>query len=179
MQLQVNASVLLEPVAQSHAAPLFALIENSRDFLGAWLPWVPYMNAASRFEDFISGAVNRSASGTEMAMTIFYKGAVAGRAGIYYIDAQHKSGALGYWIGKDFAGKGIITESCRALTQYAFTEMGLNRIELKCATGNAKSAAVAERLGFTCEGTLREAEWLNGAPINLFLFSMLKKEWKG
>ncbi|RYF79960.1 MAG: GNAT family N-acetyltransferase [Chitinophagaceae bacterium] len=54
----------------------------------------------------------------------------------------------------------------------------LHRIEIRCATGNDKSAAVAERLGFLKEGVLREAELVNGKQFDLAVFSQLHAEWE-
>jgi ribosomal-protein-serine acetyltransferase len=53
----------------------------------------------------------------------------------------------------------------------------LNRVEIHCAAGNTKSAAIPRRLGFTLEGTIREGQFLNGRYHDTLLFSMLKREW--
>jgi len=72
----------------------------------------------------------------------------------------------------------ILTKCCTALINHGFNELGLNRIEIKCATGNKKSRTIAEKLNFKREGILRQAEWLNGRFIDLYLYSMLKEEWQ-
>ena len=71
-----------------------------------------------------------------------------------------------------------MTDACRAVLDYLFGELRLNRIEIQCATGNARSMGIPRRLGFTLEGTRREAELVNGKFYDLLLFSMLKREWK-
>ncbi len=86
--------------------------------------------------------------------------------------------SLGYWLGENFAGNGIITKSCKAMINYAFTTLNLNRIEIKCATKNYKSKAIAERLHFKQEGILKQVELVNEKFINLYLFVMLKSEWQ-
>ena len=84
---------------------------------------------------------------------------------------------LGYWIGSAHQGKGIMTDACRAVIDHLFRELRLHRIEIQCATGNARSAAIPRRLGFSLEGTRREAELVNGQFYDLLLFSLLKREW--
>jgi ribosomal-protein-serine acetyltransferase len=56
--------------------------------------------------------------------------------------------------------------------------MAINRIELRAATANKESRAVAERLGFTHEGDLRESEWLNDCYVDQAVYSILKRDWK-
>ena len=55
--------------------------------------------------------------------------------------------------------------------------MGLNRIVIKCAVGNERSRAIAEKLDFKKEGILRQAEWVNGKFLDLYQFSLLREEW--
>jgi ribosomal-protein-serine acetyltransferase len=73
----------------------------------------------------------------------------------------------------------LITKSCRALIDYAFNELNLNRVEIRCGVGNIKSRKIPEKLGFREEGTIREAEWLHDRFIDLVIYGMLSSEWKG
>jgi ribosomal-protein-serine acetyltransferase len=74
-------------------------------------------------------------------------------------------------------GRGIVTRACRAIVSEGFSERGLHRIEIRCATGNERSAAIAKRLGFVHEGVLRDAEWLHDHWVDLNVFSMLEHNW--
>ncbi len=98
--------------------------------------------------------------------------------GYHGINWRDRSTSLGYWLGARFVGKGLMTQACRAIVDHAFGSWQLHRVEICCATGNLKSQAIAERLGFTCEGVSRHAEWLYDRHVDLQNYSMLASEWK-
>jgi RimJ/RimL family protein N-acetyltransferase len=75
----------------------------------------------------------------------------------FSIDRADFSGELGYWLAPAARGRGVATRGGRLLCRFAFEELGLRYLGLIAAAGNAPSNAVAQRLGFTHEGTLREA----------------------
>lgn len=175
--LRVNDDLRLELTDDRHAEAAFALIQQSRDHLSEWLPWVANMQILDNFRDYIHRCKRQHQEGTDYGYMIISNGKIAGRIGIHYIHLHNRSGAIGYWLGKGFEGKGIITKACAALINHCYAVLQLNRIEIKCGTGNLKSAAIPERLGFTKEGILRQAEYVNGGFIDLLLYSMLREEW--
>ncbi|NPD24607.1 GNAT family N-acetyltransferase [Corallococcus exiguus] len=63
---------------------------------------------------------------------------------------------IGYWISASHTGQGLATEIAGALTRVAFEVEGVRRVEIHCDPRNVRSAAVARRLGFVHEGTLRQ-----------------------
>lgn len=71
-----------------------------------------------------------------------------------------------------------MTNTVKALLQYAFVVLQLNKVEIRAAEGNAKSRAIPERLGFTAEGTIRAAEWLYDHYVNHVVYGMLASEWQ-
>jgi len=84
---------------------------------------------------------------------------------------------IGCWLEPAAEGRGLITAACRMLLSYAFEERGLHRAEWRCRADNARSSAVAERLGMTLEGTLREAWLANGVFHDKQVWSVLAREW--
>ena len=64
------------------------------------------------------------------------------------------------------------------LVDHAFHEMGLNRIEIRCAADNYRSSAIPERLGFNKEGVLRQSEFRDGRLHDFNIFGLLAAEWK-
>ncbi len=97
---------------------------------------------------------------------------------IYHVnvDWANRSAALSYWLDEAHQGKGIMTASCRAFISYAFTTWKLNRIAIQCATRNTRSRAIPERLGFTLEGMLREAEWLYDHYVDHAVYGLLRSD---
>jgi ribosomal-protein-serine acetyltransferase len=136
------------------------------------------MRSIEDLKNYILKCKKESEQSNDFGYVIIYNDTIAGRIGLHHIDKQNKIASIGYWLAKDFAGKGIITKSCKAIIDYAFDVLDLNRIEIKCGTGNFKSKAVPERLGFKQEGIIRQGEFVNNKFIDLFIFSMIKSEWQ-
>ena len=65
-----------------------------------------------------------------------------------------------------------MTSSCAALLDYLFGELELHRVTIQCGTGNRRSCAIPERLGFTREGMLREAEVAEGRELPVLVARM-------
>ncbi|MDQ4002222.1 MAG: GNAT family N-acetyltransferase, partial [Actinomycetota bacterium] len=73
-------------------------------------------------------------------------------------------------------GRGLTSEAVRALISFGFEKMNLNRIEVRCIAENVASARVLEKAGMTCEGTLRQREYIKGAYRDIKLYATLKSE---
>jgi ribosomal-protein-serine acetyltransferase len=175
--IEAGDGISLELIDNRHADTTFALINDNRQQLRQWLPWVDKMKTIEAFTRFIDDCKKHAAGRSDFAYVILLDGVVAGRMGIYQIDYQNRTGFIGYWIGEAFSGKGIVTKACRALIDCCFDSLNLNRIEIRCGTENHKSRAIPERLHFKLEGIIRQAEYVNEVFIDLYCFSMLKEEW--
>lgn len=178
MTIKINDEILLESLDVNHAREMFDLIDSNRDHLREWLPWVDPMRSIEKLQNHIAYCKQNETAGTDYPFAIKFNGKIAGRIGIHYIHHHNKIASLGYWLGDGYQGKGIMIKSCIALINYCFNELGMNRVEIKCATGNTKSAAIAEKLNFKKEGILRQAEFVNDRFLDLYLYAMLKDEWK-
>jgi ribosomal-protein-serine acetyltransferase len=173
--IAVDDEVALRLAEERDAAPLYALIVQDRERLGAWLPW-----ADSQTEDatraFILNRRHAFADMSAVLFTVVYHDAPAGciELGLYSPD---EAGTIGYWLGAQYEGHGVMTRACRALINFAFGDLGLRRVHLYAATENRRSRAIAERLGFTLEGVAREAVVLRGRPTDQALYGLLAREW--
>ena len=173
----VDSDVELKILDNSDAQEIFELVNSSRSHLRRWLPWVDNTHDIHDIEAFIDSTKNQFASNNGFQSSILFKGAIAGVIGFHRIDWISRSTSIGYWLGNDYLGKGIMTRSVKALVDYALTDINLNRLEIRCAEENIKSRAIPERLGFTTEGIARGSEWLNNRLVNHVIYGMLAKEW--
>ncbi|MFF6999387.1 GNAT family N-acetyltransferase [Streptomyces sp. NPDC008313] len=85
-------------------------------------------------------------------------------------------GEVGFWAAKEHRGNGYITEAVTAVSRWAFTRLSVDRVEWRAEVGNTGSRAVAERAGFTIEGTLRSAISNKGTRRDCWIGSLLPSD---
>ena len=166
---------LLEP---HHADRLFTLVDANRDYLREWLPWLDNNTSVAESLQFIQTTQKQFADNKGFVTGIWYRDELAGVVGHNKIDWDNRISYIGYWLGAKFQGNGIMTKSCRAIINHAFNEYGLNQIEIGCATGNQKSRAIPERLGFRQKATIQQAEWLYDKFVDHVVYVMLAADWQ-
>ncbi len=161
------------------AEAVFAIVERNRRHLREWLPWIDRTRSARDIRVFIEEVVlPQYAASQGPQAAIWLEGGICGSVGCHPIDWANRHCSLGYWIDAAQQGKGIVTRCCAAMLDYLFRDAGLHRVTIQCGTGNLRSCAIPQRLGFTREGVLREAEWVNDRWVDLVLWRMLAQEWK-
>ena len=84
---------------------------------------------------------------------------------------------LGYVLGRDHWGRGLMREALTALIGRAFDGMGVRRVEAEVDTRNAASAGLLRRLGFVREGLLRERWVAKGEAKDVEMFGLLRSDW--
>ncbi|WP_330458161.1 GNAT family N-acetyltransferase [Streptomyces sp. NBC_00820] len=85
-------------------------------------------------------------------------------------------GEIGFWAVKEHRGRGYVTEAALAAARWAFTDLSIDRLEWRAEVGNVPSRAVAERAGFTVEGTLRSAVNNKGVRRDCWVGSLLPSD---
>ncbi len=175
---KVNEDTYLKLLDVRDADQIFALIDESRDYLREWLPFVDNTHTVADIQDFIQSGLQKYASNNGAELGIEYRGQLAGVLGLHYINWSHRTTTLGYWIGERFQGNGLMTNSCRVLVDTLFKEHGLNRVEIQVAPQNLKSRAIPERLGFQNEGCRQQVEWLYDHYVDHIIYGMLAQDWK-
>jgi ribosomal-protein-serine acetyltransferase len=176
--LNVDPNLKLCLFEDRHATELFALVEANRAYLRQWMPWLDVNNTASATAEFINANLKQFAEGSGFQAGIFFQETLAGVIGFHELDHVNRSISLGYWLAAKLQGQGIVTRASRFMVGYAFTELRLNRVEIRCAVENQKSRAIPERLGFSHEGTIRQAEWLYEHFVDHAVYGMLADEWQ-
>jgi ribosomal-protein-serine acetyltransferase len=176
--LKVRPDVELRQIDEDDAEDLTDLIDSNRAYLKEWLPWLDNSLGIRDTARFIGRCLEQASDDNGFTFGIVCHDRLAGVIGQHYVDSVNRRTELGYWLDAKHQGQGIVTGATSRLTDYAFNAQACNRVILHCAAGNAKSRAIAQRLGFVQEGILREAEWLYDHYVDLVVYSMLKSDWK-
>ena len=103
---------------------------------------------------------------------------LAGEALLWGIDTHHRSAHLGIALRPAFRGRGFGLDVVRVLCDYGFAVRGLHRLQLETLADNAPMIGVATRAGFTQEGTMRGAAWVNGEFLDEVVFGLLAATWR-
>jgi ribosomal-protein-serine acetyltransferase len=178
MTIDIDHNYRLELINESHSKQIFDLVDANRKFLRVWLPFVDNMRTIEFAENFVRGTMYRNSFGSEYAFVIIENEKMIGRVGVYKIDQNKKIAEIGYWLAEHVQGKGVVTSSCKLLIDFCFSELNLNRIEIKCGTENLKSQQIPERLNFSKECIIRQGELLHDKYIDLNLYSLLRQEYE-
>lgn len=150
------------------------------DDLKLFMPWA--WNEPTSFEDTIAllrGWRSRFDADEDYSYGIFApdESRVLGACGLHKRVGRDAL-EIGYWIHKDFSGRGLATEAAAALTRAAFEIQKAKRVEIHCHPDNVRSAAVARKLGYTLEGILRQRIYIRSdAPADAMIWSILDSEY--
>ena len=172
-----TARLRLRPFSDADASALFALHSNSH-VLRFWdaPPW----SETVRAERFIASCRQMAdeGTGTRVAVDRNSDGAFIGWCSVTRWNPDYRSASMGYCLDDAAWGHGYATEAGRALLQWAFDTLDLNRVQAETDTRNAASARVLEKLGFVREGTLREDCVVNGDVSDSWVYGLLRREWQ-
>ena len=176
--ISIDDDLELRLLEEADTAALFGLIDRNRAHLRRWLPWVDGTVVPADTTAFIEHSLQQFESNRGFQAGIWYRGTLVGVIGYHPIDWQNRQVEIGYWLGAGAQGHGVMTRACGALVDYAIYDLGLNRVQIRCATGNTRSCAVPQRLGFIREGVQLQAEWLYDHFVDLEVYRMLDREWR-
>jgi len=176
--LKVDEEIVLKAIEIDDAAALFAIVESNRSYLREWVPWVDTNTSIDDSLAFIKSSQEQHNQNLGFQCGIWLSNQLVGVIGFLCVDWLNKNVEIGYWIDAKHQGSGIITKSCRLMVNYAFNEYQLHHVQIRCATGNRKSCAIVERLGFIKEGITRQAEFLYDHYVDLCIYGITADEWK-
>lgn len=172
--------VLLRPLLEEDCNNLRYFSVNQPDI---WTYSSQKAAGEENLKKYIEFALNARASGNEYPFIVFdkRKQAYAGSTRFYDIQLQHQTLQLGFtWYGKEFQGTGVNKHCKYLLLQFAFEQIGMERVEFRADNNNARSIAAMKSIGCTVEGVLRShANKVDGGRRDSIVLSILKDEWFG
>ncbi|HKQ51217.1 MAG TPA: GNAT family protein [Pyrinomonadaceae bacterium] len=177
-EYKIDERTALRALTLDHAEQLFELVYRNRAHIGEWMFWVREDYSRADARQHIAFALQKAAADDGFEAGIWFDDELAGCIRYNYLDRAHRNTELGYWLGSAFQGRGLATLAARAMTDYAFTHLGLNRVEIRCMSENLRSRRVPERLGFKQEGVLRQVRWRRDHFDDHVVYGMLASEWE-
>ena len=110
------------------------------------------------------------------AIELAERSGMIGTVGLLRFDFEHRHAEVGYEIGQQWWGRGLIPEAAAAVIRYGFSVLGLHRIEAGVLPGNNASVRVLQKLGFLEEGTRRDYLHFKGGFHSFRWFSLLETD---
>ena len=146
-ELIEHGPVTLRRYREDDVDAVFAAVTESLDHLRPWMPWAAQYTRQSA-EEYLDGSIRSWEDGTEYNYAILAEGALAGGAGLM---ARAGPGSLeiGYWVHRDWTGRGLATAAAAALVGQAFRLPGVDRVVIMHDELNVASGAIPRKLGFT------------------------------
>ncbi len=174
--LEIADNCYLRLFDEADAQELHGLIESNRAYLARWLPWARNQD----FDDtlgFIRRTRSQLSDNDGFQLAVIVAEGIVGVIGYLGVDWVNRSTRIGYWLDEGHQGEGTMTAAVRFLVDHALSVWDLNRVEIRVAVENRRSHAIPERLGFHREGTLRQAELIDGRYLDSVVYSMLEADW--
>ena len=171
-----TARLVLRPFRDADRREVFELHSNAR-VMRYWdsAPWRDETQA----DRFLARcrALSDNEAGARVAVERRDTGRFIGWIGLQHWDHDNRGANLGYFFAEHAWGQGYATEAGRALLEWGFDVMDLNRVSAQTDTRNEASARVLTKLGFTLEGILRENVIVDGEVSDDATYSLLRREW--
>lgn len=176
---KIDDDVELRLLEERDAEEVLSLLQQNLSHLQGELTWLNDRLSLDDAKEYIRAGLERFAANNGLRSGIWLQGSLAGIVSLHNLVRVDRKASLGYWLGASFQGRGLVTRACRVLINYSFSELKLNRLEIQCAPENKRSRKVAERLGFTQEGILRQSWWIRESFVDEVVYGLLASEWQG
>ena len=176
--IPVDNEIELRIATESDAATLFQLVEENREHLRAWLPWLDETTSIQDEIEFIHGQLIRHQKTDGSLFLIWYLGrTIVGTLSVNQVDHGNQTGWIGYWLDRGHTGKGIMTRAVGAIVDVLLVSCGFNRVVIEIGVGNSASMAIPLRLGFREEGKSIERQWMYDRWVDSLQFAITAREW--
>ncbi len=176
-----NERLILQKFSRRDATTLDDAIRASLPELNQWLPWARMDYTASDTAAFIRDSLQAWKEDRAWDYSIRLKDdpkTHIGNISVWTVSSLGKIAEVGYWVRSDRTNGGVCTEAVDLILEEAFNSLRYHKVVLRIAVGNDSSDRVAEKLGFTREGVLREELLIRGNWVDHSLWSLLDREYR-
>jgi RimJ/RimL family protein N-acetyltransferase len=170
-----NLRLVLRPIVPSDTDAWVTHVRGDAEHLGQFLGWPARTADPAVAREFITRYVEQE-GGRRLLLGAFDGSGLTGGTVLISHDVSAGDVELGCWIVGMLEGRGVMHRLCIETLRYARHDLLVHRVEWRTASGNTRSRALANRLGFTFEGRLREAGLHNGRRQDIDLLSLVGSE---
>ncbi|MCL5267128.1 MAG: GNAT family N-acetyltransferase [Bacteroidetes bacterium] len=167
-----GAKTILRSVDLDDAGRLFSIIENSREHLQRWLPWIDFVHSVEDERHIVEQWIYDMQMKTAIHLCITFEDNVVGFISTHQIDWINQRTSVGYWVAQSSIKMNFATEATAVLLNHLFENLKLHRVFIQAATENAASNRVIKKLGFKWEGILRENERIRDRYLDHNIYGM-------
>ena len=164
----------LRPLESRDAASL-ARHANDRDIWLNLRDRFPYPYTVRHAEEYIARVASQA---PQTSFGIIVDGAAIGSISLMLgQDIERLTAEIGYWIGREYWGRGIVTHAVRDATQHAFAVLGMRRVFAVPFVRNPASHRVLEKAGYAREGLMRRSAIKDGELLDQYLYAAYDDRW--
>ncbi len=171
--------LLMRAPRPGDGAAVNAAVRESVEELRPWMPWAQNIPTVEESEVFARRGAAHWLLQDNLPLLLFRKedGLFLGGTGFHAIDWGVPRVEIGYWLRTSEVGHGYMTEAVIGQTRYAFEELHVMRIEIRCDARNTHSAAVAERAGYRLEARfLKDLRAPDGSLRDTLVYAQTREE---
>lgn len=167
--------VVLKKLELKMAPIMFKYVDQDRERLEEFLPWVSEVRSVADEEDFIRYTLEQWKDRESFCYGIFDSNEenYLGNISVFDVRWKHFSCEIGYWIYSKFEGKGLMYKAVRALESRLFA-LGFHRLVIRCNPDNKRSVQLAKKLVYQLDGVMREDVFTAEGYRDTMVFSKLK-----
>lgn len=175
---QLETERLLLRAPRPGDGPMIAqAVNDSLDHLSPWMSWADHAPTPEESEQVAHNMLAQFIRREALSYRLIHRSdqRFVGMCALFNFNWDVPSGEIGYWVRSSEQGHGYVTEAVNRLTAFAFDNLYLQRIEIRCDARNVRSAAVAERAGYLLEARLRQHRMaVDGALADTLIFARLR-----
>jgi RimJ/RimL family protein N-acetyltransferase len=168
----------LRPLEPWQAEEFLAHMDRGRDYIGEHVPLPSVVTDLQSARTFLQVYADKQAADSGRLYGIWLDGKLVGGMMFRLFDAAAGNCEAGCWLEPSVVGRGLVMRACRVLIDWAVDERGIHRVNWLVSSANTASIKVAERLGMTRDGVLREEYLYRGVRQDTEVWSVLAPEWR-
>lgn len=171
-----TSRLILRPVTMRDAADLYAWCSDSQ--VARYVLWEAHasIRTTKNYIRYLIHQYRQGAPGT-FAIQNRENGKVIGTIGFMWMEEQCRSCEVGYSLSREYWNCGLMTEALRAILDFCFLKLKLNRVEAQHDVNNRASGRVMEKVGMRYEGTLRQRVYNKGRFVDVALYAILRNDY--